>query len=233
MKAVRMVIGIIVSAIGFLYLLYAYIMIGWGWSDSGGHWSAAQWALTLIPWSVPFLFSLWLVYRCVDSNLKHALAAEVSGLIVLVLFWRAYAFHTRDFPVLVEERPPLVEMRDSGYRPRLPLSSPAVGIEAPDGKFTPMLFLDWPPPGWGFLDLTFDLKVGAPEIKVYRGTNDIAASNHFLGRFQIVGYPKSKPSLDATLLFELSEKKQLFAIARDRNTRTGLKLKPVDTISGQ
>ena len=94
-----------------------------------------------------------------------------------------------------------------------------------------MLFLDWPPPGWGFHDLTFDLKAGLPEIKVYRGTNDIAAGNHFLGRFQVVGYSNSKQSLDVTLLFELSGKKQLFAIARDRNTRTGLKLKPLEAIS--
>ena len=87
MKTIRMVIGIIVSAVGFLYLLFAYIMITWDWSNSGGHGNATQWAFAIIPWSVPFLFSLWLVYRCVGSNLKHALAAEVWGLIVPVLLW--------------------------------------------------------------------------------------------------------------------------------------------------
>jgi hypothetical protein len=162
--------------------------------------------------------------------LKQTALAEMSGLIVVVLLWKAYEFHMRDFPMLVEQQPPLVEMRDSGYRPRLPLTSPAVGIEAPDGKFTPMLFLNWPPPGWGFQDLTFDLKAGAPAIKVFRGTNEIAASNHFLGRFQIVGYPKNKQSLDVMFLFELSEKKQLFVIAREQNNRTGLKLRLVDAM---
>jgi len=50
-----------------------------GWSDSGGLWNAAQWTLTIIPWSIPFFLSLWFVYRCVDSGLKRMVIAELSG----------------------------------------------------------------------------------------------------------------------------------------------------------
>ena len=231
------IIGLILS---FFSLLYLFIVVGLG---SGPDSSIGGRVLAYILVSLPFLFSFWMVYRCLCiSEMAHwkilalevrpkallrAVMAELGMLVVVFLLGKAYEFHIRDFPVLVEEQPPLAETRDAGYRPRLPLSSPAVGIEAPDGKFTPMLFLDWPPPGWGFENLTFDLKAGLPEIKVYRGTNELAASNQFLGRFQITGYAKKQP-LDVMVLFELSEKKQLFMIARDAN-KTSLKLLRVDT----
>jgi hypothetical protein len=235
------IIGLVLS---FFTLFYLFIVVGLG---SGLDSSIGGLVLAYILVSLPFLFSFWIVYRCLcigemahweiltrevrPKALLRAVMAEVCMLMVVFLLGKAYEFHIRDFPVLVEERPPLAEIRDAGYRPRLPLFSPAVGIEAPDGKFTPMLFLDWPPPGWGFEDLTFDLKAGLPEIKVYRGTNEIAASNQFLGKFQIAGY-STKPSLDVMLLFELSEKKQLLMIARDGN-KTPLKLLRVDPPAGK
>jgi hypothetical protein len=231
MKPIRIGLAILVSVVGFFYLLVAYAFIGWGWSDSYGGWTPTQWILNVLLWSPPFLVSLWIVYRCCDSSLKLMFVAEIAGLAIVFLLGVAYTFRIRDFPVLVEQNPPLTEIRDSGRRPALPLAQPAVGIEAADGKFIPMLNLSWPPPGWGFQDLTFDLKTGAPEVAVYRGTNELVANDHFLGKFQIVGYRKSKQSLDVLLFFQISDTRQLLLIAREQNTKTHLKLQRIDAKS--
>jgi hypothetical protein len=74
----------------------------------------------------------------------------------------------------------------------------------------------------------FNLRTETPRLKIYRGTNDIAASNHFLGEFQIGNYPKAKTSLDGTIFFMLSEKKKLFMEAHLENN-SSLELKRVDT----
>ena len=84
----------------FFAILLAYIFVGWGWSDAGGHWTAAQWTLTLIPFSVPFWICFWFVYRCFYTDemaswdfvlfeiypraLWRAIAAEV--VVVLAIF---------------------------------------------------------------------------------------------------------------------------------------------------
>ena len=231
MHPVRIVAAMIVAAAGFLYALVAYGFIGWGWSDSGGHWSMTQWILILIPWSVPFWILLWVAYRCCGSSWRQTLMAEGAGLAIIVLLGATYRWHMRDFPVSVERQPPLLEIHDSGYRPGLPLSQAAAGIEGADGKFVPMMFLVWPQPGWNFQDLTFDLKTGSPEIKVYRGTNEVAAQNHFLGTFQISGFSRARPALDVILFFQLSSDRQLFLIARERNHNTHLKLRRVEVAS--
>ena len=90
------------------------------------------------------------------------------------------------------------------------------------------MFLTWPQAGWNFEKLAYDLKTGTPRLKIYRGTNEIAASNHFLGEFQIGGYSKTKSPLDGTVFFMLSETKQLFVEAQAEN-KASLKLKRVDT----
>jgi hypothetical protein len=105
MKSIRIIGAMSGLIAGFVYVLFSYVMLGWGWSDSGNHWSLAQWVLTLIPWSVPFLFTFWIVYRCCCSDemaqfgifswmirpqaLKRALMAEfvVLALGFLVIFF--------------------------------------------------------------------------------------------------------------------------------------------------
>ena len=231
-NALRMVIGIAISAIGFLYLLFAYVMIGWGWSDSGSHWNATQWTLTIVPWSVPFLFSLWFVYRCVDSSLKRAAIAELSGCIAGFLFLVAFFFLQQEPRVLLEQPTPIAETTNRlEALPDLPLRYEAVGVELPDGKFNPIMFLATPIPRDGYKKplLTVDLKAGAPRIKIFRGTNELAGENHFLGQFEIVNYPKSKSSMQLMLFFSVDEKRRLFMQARDvdETHNTALKLKRV------
>jgi hypothetical protein len=227
-KALATIVAVTSAAAGFVFALIAYGFIGWGWSDSGGHWNTAQWILTIIPWSIPFWVLLWISYRCCGSSWKQTVMAEAAGLAIVLLLGATYRFHIRDLPVLVERQPPLLEIRDSGYRPRLPLGQPAAGIEGADGKFVPMMFLVWPPPGWNFQDLTFHLETAPPEIKVYRGTNAVAADNYFLGKFQITGSSKSQPTLDVILFFQLSGDRQLFLMAREKSHNTHLKLRRID-----
>lgn len=218
MNAIRMGIGIIVSAIGFLYSLFAYAMIGWGWSDSGVHWNATAWALAIIPWSVPFLFSLWFVYRCVDSSLKRTVIAELAGWITGCLFLVAFIYLKQEPRVLLEQQTPVTELTSRlEDTPDLPLRYEAVGVESSDGKFTPIMFLTTPIPRVGYKKplLTVDLKAGPPRVKIFRGTNDLARENYFLGQFEIVDYPKTKQSMQLMLFFSVDEKKRLFFQARD------------------
>ena len=213
-----MVVGIILSVIGFLYFLFALFWIGWGWSDSGGHWSAAVWTLTIVPWSFPFIFSLLLVYRCVDSSLKHAVIAELSGWATGFSFLLIFFFLKQEPRVLLEQQTQITEITNRlEASPDLPLRYEAVGVESSDGKFNPIMFLATPIPRVGYKKplLTFDLKMGAPQIKIYRGTNDLARDNHFLGQFKIVDYPKTKQSMQLMLFFILDEKKRLFLQASD------------------
>jgi hypothetical protein len=244
------IIGAIIGLVGgFLYLLFAYVMLGWGSSDSpAGHWSHSQRLFAIIPWSVPFLFTFWIVYRCFRTEemeyweilslevrpkaLVRALLAEMAALMVgwLVIFMIVKQGIANELSsrVLLEEHTPLIEIRDSGRRPSLPLSQDAVGIEAPNGKFTPVMFLTWPQAGWNFQEFAYDLKTEAPRFKIYRGTNEIAVSNHFLGEFQIGGYSKTKTSLTGTVFFMLSQPKQLFVQAKAEN-KANLELKRVGT----
>jgi len=185
------------------------------------------WVLTIIVWSLPFLFSFWIVYRCLDSSVTRVLLAETCAFIAGFLLIAGHVFYIRDRPILVEQQPPLVEMQDSGRKPQFPLAYEAVGIET-NGQFVPVMFLRWPSPGWRFKDVTFDLNAGAPKIGVYRGTNEIAANNFFLGEFQIIGHPKTKKTLDVMISFELSEKRQLFVVVRDKERNISFKLKSIN-----
>jgi hypothetical protein len=237
MNVLKMVVAVIIATIGFLYLVFAYAMIGWGWSDSGGHWCVAVWMLNLIPWSVPFLLSLWIIYRCVGSNLKYTLMAEVVGFVSGLLFLVALRYSKQESSVVLEKQAPIVATTNLVDDPNLPLSCEAVGMEAPDGKFNPIMFLSGPVPRIGYKKplLTVDLAAGAPRIKTYRGTNEWAVANHFLGQFQVVDYSKTKQSLVLMIVFFLDEKNQLSLQVRDVDAEhnTALKLKRVDTTEGQ
>ena len=81
------ILGVLIGLVlSFFSLVFAYFFAGWGWSDSGVHWSIAHWVLTLIPFSLPFWFSFWIVYRCLGSNLKYAILAEL-GVILIIVVW--------------------------------------------------------------------------------------------------------------------------------------------------
>src|ERR1017187_490647 len=237
MNVLKMVAVVIIATVGFLYLVFAYAMIGWGWSDSGGHWSALVWILTLVPWSVPFLLSLWIIYRCVGSNLKRTPMAEAFGLASGLLLLIALRYSMREPSVVLEKQTPIVATTNLVNDPNLPLSFEAVGVEAPDGKFNPIMFLTGPVPRIGYKKplLTVDLAAGVPKLKIYRGTNALAATNHFLGQYQVVDYSKTKPSLVLMIVFLIDEKNQLSLQVRevDKDHNTALRAKRVDTTGGQ
>ena len=76
--SISRIIGVLIGLVfSFFSIVLAYGFVGWGWSDSGTHWSIG-WTLALIPWSLPFWFSFWIVYRCLGSNLKYAILAELG-----------------------------------------------------------------------------------------------------------------------------------------------------------
>lgn len=232
MNAARIIVGAIISGVGLLYLLFAFAMLGWGWSDSGGHWSAVQWTLTIIPWSLPFLFSLWLVHRCVGSSLKRMVLAESFGIAVVSL-WLMMVFYLGGEPrTLLEQGTPLVEATNHNDRvPNLPLRYPAVGTELPDGKFDPIMFLTTGDSGNGYKEPFSQIgpKLAAPKIKIFRGTNDVAAENVFLGEYEIVDYGKIKRPMELWFFFSLDEQKRLFVQARavDKTSNEALKLRRI------
>jgi hypothetical protein len=232
-NTVRIIVGAIISAGGFLYALFATFMLLWGWSDSGRPWSAGEWTFAVILWSPPFLFSLWLVYRCTGSRLKLTALSELVG-IVGVSLWLAAVFIFGGEPqTLLERQTPLVEVTYLTNRvPNLPLRYPAVGTEMPDGKFSPIMFLTHESGrlGTGYKEFSMiGPKFDSPKIKVYRGTNDSAADNCFLGEFEIVNYSKTQKARELWLFFSVNEKRQLFVQARaiDKTHNDALKLKRV------
>ena len=211
-------------------------MLLWGWSDSGRPWSAGEWTFAIILWSPPFLFSLWLVYRCVGSNLKCAVLAELLGIVGCSLYLAAYFYFGREPQTLLEPQTPLVETTNHTYEvPNLPLHLPAVGAEMPDGKFNPIMFLtsrelSTRGKGNGYKSFsTIGPNIEAPKIRLFRGTNDLASANYFLGEFQVMDYRKVKQPMELWLFFSLDEKSRLFVQARavDKTHNDALKLRRV------
>ena len=231
-NAARIIVGAIISGVGFIYALFATFMLLWGWSDSGRPWSAGEWAFAIILWSPPFLFSLWLVYRCVGSSLKLTVLAELAGIVGCSLWLVAYIYFGREPQTLLEQQTPLVAVTNRFDRvPNLPLRYPAVGTEMPDGKFDPIMFITTTDSGNGYKDAfsTIGPKLKPPRIKIFRGTNDIAAENYFLGEFEIANYGKIKQPRELWLFFSVDEEKRLFVQARavDKTHNDALKLKRV------
>jgi hypothetical protein len=95
------------------------------------------------------------------------------------------------------------------------------------------MFMTGPVPRRGYKTplLSVDAKGGAPKLKVYRGTNELAAANQFLGEFQIAGYSRTKQSLQLMIIFDLDTKQGLSLQVRDVDSthNTALKVKRVET----
>lgn len=232
MNATRLIIGIIISGVGFICAVFAAFMLLWGWSDSGERWGVIWWMVAILLWSPPFLISVWLVYRCVGSSLKRAALAELLGIMGVCLYFVTVVNFGRPPQTLLEQHTPLMETeRYSKEAPALPLHFPAVGIEAPDGKFNPIMYLTTQDSGSGDKEIlaTIGPGVESPEIKIFRGTNDLADENHFLGEFEIVNYAKIKEPRQLWLFFFVDEKGRLFVQPRavDQTHNDALKLKRV------
>ena len=92
MKALRILGALFGLALGLLVLILAYLFVGWGWSDSlPAGWSPLQWTLAILPWSIPFLFSVWVVYKSLNSKWNYTLIAEVCLLFAAFLVVFAWA----------------------------------------------------------------------------------------------------------------------------------------------
>jgi hypothetical protein len=228
----KIIVGAIISAVGFLYALFATFYLLWGRAASVRPWSAGEWTFAIILLSAPLFFTLCLVYRCVGSSLKHTALAELVGIVGCLLWFAATFYSGREPQTLLEQGTPLVETTNRIERvPDLPLRYPAVGTEKPDGKFAPIMFLTTHDSGNGYKEpfSTIGPKVETPGIKIFRGTNDLASENYFLGEFKIVNYGKIKQPMELWLFFSVDEKSQLFVRARavDKTHNDALKLKRV------
>lgn len=117
--------------------------------------------------------------------------------------------------VLLEHGTPVTVTTNRALEaPHFPLKCEAVGFDGPDGSFEPVMLLTSPLPRGA--SQTRPLGLGWPEmVKIYRGTNQVAASNHFLGEFQVVAVASEEEKSKLEIGFELSAQKDLFVNATD------------------
>ena len=227
-------VGLVLSFFAFLYLL---VSMGIYLNEPGVTARGAAIAFA----SLPFLITVGIVFVSFSAGdasfgraLLYTIVAEVLGLLSGSLLLVAWVYLKREPNVLLERQTPITEATNFMDTPQLPLSFEAVGVESPDGKFNPIMFLVGRLPITGYKKplLSVDVKAGAPKLKFYRGTNELADANHFLGEFQIVGYSRTKQSLQLMIKFDVDTKHQLFLQVRDVDAthNTALKLKRVKTI---
>jgi hypothetical protein len=231
---VRVIVGAVISGFSFSFLMFAFVMIAWGWSDGGLHPKLIDlWVGEIVICLPLFLFSLWLVYRCVGSSWKLTVLSEFIGIAGFFLWLTAVVYFKQPPETLLERQTPLVEVTYlTNEVPNLPLCYPAVGTEMQDGKFNPIIFLTHESGRLGAGQKEFSMigpKFEPARIKIFRGTNDIAAENYFLGEFEIVNYREIKEPRELWLFFSVDEKKRLFVQARaaDKTHNDALKLRRV------
>jgi hypothetical protein len=236
MSNVRIVgvgVGLVLSFFAFLFLLFS---MGIYLHEPGVPARGANIAFA----SLPLLITVGIVFLCFSAGdasfgraLLYTIVAEVLGLLLGSLLLAAFVFLGRSPRVILQRQTPIIATTNLLDVPHLPLSIEAVGVESPDGKFNPIMFLTGPVPRRGYKTplLTVDLKAGAPKFKIYRGTNELAAANQFLGEFQIAGYSRTKQSLQLMVIFDLDTKQELSVQARDVDAthNTALKIKRIDT----
>lgn len=186
-------------------------------------------ALASLPLAVTVAAVFWYFARETSAGraLLCTIVAEVVGLSLGALLLAACVHLKQEPRVLLEQRAPFTWTPNPAEVPELPLSSEAVGVALPDGKFHPIMFLKGQLPGHAYKTplLSVDVKSGPPRLKVYRGTNELAAANHFLGEFQISGYAKTKQSLQLMVIFDLEPDRQLLLQVRDVDAAHNLALK--------
>jgi hypothetical protein len=89
MNAIRLIGAGLGMAFGFASLVVGAFMLGWGWSDSGSKWTGGQWAIAVIPWSLPYWVSCGVVYWCLGRNVKYTVIAEAVVLAAAAgVLWR-------------------------------------------------------------------------------------------------------------------------------------------------
>ena len=126
-------------------------------------------------------------------------------------------------PLVVEDATPIVGAGRA--------TTEALGIETLGGVFTPLIEAGTAVP-CSVSEIFSTATDGQAQIMVapFRGTNRMAASNHPLGRFQIVGIPsapRGTPQVEVTLTIT---ERQILISARDLRRKAGLE---VQRMSGQ
>jgi molecular chaperone DnaK len=122
-------------------------------------------------------------------------------------------------PLVVEDATPIVAAG---------LTIEALGIETLGGVFTPLIKPGTTVP-CSLSEIFSTAADGQSQIMVtpFRGTNQMATSNHALGRFQIVGIPaapRGTPQVEVT--FTITER-QILISARDLTRKTDLEIQRV------
>ena len=123
-------------------------------------------------------------------------------------------------PLVVEDSTPIVGAGRT--------TAEALGIETLGGVFTPLIKTGTTVP-CSLTEVFSTAADGQSQIMVtpFRGTNQMAASNHALGRFQIVGIPsapRGTPQVEVT--FRITER-QISLSARDLTHKTDLEIQRV------
>jgi len=109
------------------------------------------------------------------------------------------------------------------------ITTEAIGIETLGGVFTPLIKVGTAVP-CSISEIFSTAADGQSQITVtpFRGTNQVVASNHALGRFQIVGIPpapRGTPKIEVS--FTVTES-QILMTARDLAHKTDLVIQRVD-----
>ena len=225
-------VGLMLSFFALLYLLFS---MGLYLNEPG----VSNRALKVAFACLPLLVAVVLVYACFATGeisavraLCYTVVAELLGFLVGFLLLAAFVYLKREPQVVLEEPAPIVVQ--STYfvdEPQFPLPFEAVGVELPDGKFRPIMLLAGRVPFTNSKKplLAADPKAGVPKLKVYRGTNELAAANHFLGEFQVSGYSRTRQSLQLMIHFDVDPKHRLLLKVRDVSAthNTALKLKRI------
>ena len=128
---------------------------------------------------------------------------------------------------LLEERPPLAPASKGPLKSLLfPLANEAVGYGDWDGQFHPIMDLAEPYPRSGSEDCAegyLPSGLGSMrKLSVYRGTNELATANVFLGEFQIAGMPSG---VNLNVGFRLIQSGSLYLDLSGKNQKAALDVK--------
>ena len=127
----------------------------------------------------------------------------------------------RHTPFVVEDSTPIVGAGRA--------TTEALGIETQGGVFTPLISQGTAVP-WAHSDVFSTAQDGQTDFAVgpFRGSNQMVASNHSLGRFRIVGIPPAPrgiPQIEIT--FTITER-QILLSARDLKSKSDLQIERVN-----
>jgi molecular chaperone DnaK (HSP70) len=141
-------------------------------------------------------------------------------LLILMLSVSLFGCQTKDrAPLIIEDATPIVGAGNT---------TEAFGIETLGGVFTPLIKAGTPVP-CSRSEVFSTAADGQSQIMLTpcRGTNQLAASNHALGRLQIVGIraaPRGTPKIEVT--FTIAERRILIS-ARDLARKADLEIRRV------